>query len=284
MTKYTNMRKKLLLLALSFTIFNHAQEYGFGIFSDYSMTSNAYEFTFVATPNFSNPDPNFADIQLTLAISTGNTIQANSVNEILGSGWQVNTALTGPVLQTNFGIGDGSKDLWIFTLPVPTSALTVAHTMGEGIPVLSFVVDNTPNSGTLEILDNSDPISVALNNVGFDVNNLINVDLDDGNGVQDYFGGFSPGAFNYSFSVLDTQDDIDISQLSIYPNPVSDKLFILGNINSVDSIELYNITGQLVTQFDVVTNQLDVSILEGGVYFIKLNSNDRYKVFKFIKD
>ena len=118
------MKTILQTLFMVMTLSLSAQNYQFGIVSDYNNTANLYEFTFVATPDFDNADPNMADIQLALTITAGNSIAPGSFTELLGTGWQVNTALSGSVLQGSFGIGDGTKDLWIFSLPVPSSALT----------------------------------------------------------------------------------------------------------------------------------------------------------------
>ncbi|WP_353780276.1 hypothetical protein, partial [Winogradskyella sp. 3972H.M.0a.05] len=130
-------------------------------------------------------------MQVSFAITAGNSIEAGSFTALLGTGWQVNTALTGGTLQ-GFGIGDGSRDLWVFSLPVPTSALSTPHTAGVGIPIFSFVVDNAPDSGQIEIIENDDPLATGLAGIGFVVDNVINVDLDNGNGTQNYYGNNDP--------------------------------------------------------------------------------------------
>ncbi len=264
-----------LILALTISTALTAQEYGFGILSDYNTTGNAYEFTFVATPDFTNPDPNFADMQLTIAVTAGNTIEANSFTEILGSGWQVNTALTGSVLQTNFGIGDGSKDIWVFSLPVPTAELSTPHTIGEGIPVLSFVVDNNPSSGMIEILPNDNSIATELAGVGFVVDNLINVDLGDVNGVDDYYGGFSAGSSSVIFSTLSSDDEVlSFAKISVYPNPASSEVFVECNDNY--KYELIDINGKSLSNGDINIgiNEIPINGLPEGMYFLKLANNN----------
>ncbi len=268
------MKKVLLLLIVSFTLSLTAQEYGFGIISDYNTTGNPYEFTFVATPDFTNPSPNFADIQITLAVSAGNTIEASSFTEILGSGWQVNTALTGAVIQgPPFNVGDGSKDLWIFTLPVPTSALTISHIADESIPFLSFIVDNMPNTGVIEILENSDPIATGLAGVGFVVDNLINANLNEGNGVMDYFGGFTPGSSSFMFDILSTNDINDLGQIYIYPNPTKNDLFV--KCNDDYNYEIIDINGRVLVNGTIKSaiNQISLKDIPSGLYFLKLSNS-----------
>lgn len=160
----------LLISVLTLT----AQSYEFSIVSDDNNTGDSYDFAFVVTPDFTNAAPNFADIQVNMAITSGNSIQAASFTELLGTGWQMNTALMGSALQ-GFGIGDESRDLWVFSLPVPTSALSTPHTSGVGIPLFSFVVDNSPTTGEITILENNDALATGLAGIGFVVGNVIDV-------------------------------------------------------------------------------------------------------------
>ena len=280
------MKKLVQLIVLIITINASAQQYKFSIVSDYNNIGNAYEFTLIATPDFTNADPNMADIQFTIAISSGNSIQTNSFTELLGSNWQVNTALSGSILQTNFGIGDGSKDLWLFTLPVPTSALTTAHTSGTGIPLVSFIVDNGPTSGMIEILENSDSIAIGLSGIGFVVDNTINVDLGMGSGTQNYYGSLDSENMSFMFGTLSTPEvERDIS-LSLYPNPAKDYVTIKGTVNSLNTIEIYNINGQRIIEIRNPNERtIDVSKLESALYLVRLSTNSgKAKTLKFIKE
>ncbi|WP_353779574.1 T9SS type A sorting domain-containing protein [Winogradskyella sp. 3972H.M.0a.05] len=269
------MKTILQTLLMAMTLSLTAQSYQFGIVSDYNNTANPYEFTFVTTPNFDNSDPNMADMQITLAITSGNSIAAGSFTELFGTGWQVNTALTGSVLQGNFGIGDGTKDLWIFSLPVPSSELTTPHTTGVGIPVLSFIVDNMPTSGEIEILENNDPIALALAGFGFVVDNVINADLNDGNGTQDYYGKTDTANNNFIFSSLSIGEVIDNTlELSLYPNPAKDVVTVRGDINRLESVEIYSLSGQLIKTVTRDFNEISISELETSVYIMRLYGED----------
>ncbi|WP_353780238.1 T9SS type A sorting domain-containing protein [Winogradskyella sp. 3972H.M.0a.05] len=266
----TILQTVLILMTLSLT----AQQYQFGIVSDYNNTANPYEFTFVATPNFDNANPNMADMQLTVAITAGNSIQPSSFTELFGTGWQVNTALTGATLQ-GFGVGDGSKDLWIFSLPVPTSELTTPHTTNAGIPILSFVVDNMPTSGEIAILENSDPIALSLAGVGFVVDNVINADLGDGNGTQDYYAQTDPVNNSFIFSSLSVEEITDSSlELDLYPNPAKDVVEVRGDISRIHTIEIYAINGQLVKTIESQFEKITITELESAVYILKVYGNN----------
>ena len=55
--------------------------------------------------------------------------------------------------------------------------------------------------------------------------------------------------------------------ISIYPNPAHDNLFV--NAANIQRVEMYSVTGQLV--LSSTDNELNVSGLEPGVYFIRVN-------------
>ena len=56
----------------------------------------------------------------------------------------------------------------------------------------------------------------------------------------------------------------------VYPNPAHDKLFV--NAANIQSVELYNISGQLM--ISSTENEINVSGLESGVYFIRVNCGE----------
>lgn len=72
-------------------------------------------------------------------------------------------------------------------------------------------------------------------------------------------------------------------QYSIYPNPVSDKLFI-GSDEHFSSLEVYDVTGRLLLSMKNIVGFVDVSTLHSGQYIIELVSNDgRVVKTKFLK-
>ncbi|RFN58925.1 T9SS type A sorting domain-containing protein [Marixanthomonas ophiurae] len=69
----------------------------------------------------------------------------------------------------------------------------------------------------------------------------------------------------------------------IYPNPVSNQLFISSKNNTIEKLNVYSINGQLMLSVRKNTNQLDVSTLSNGLYFIEIASGNGSSVQKFIK-
>jgi surface protein len=78
-------------------------------------------------------------------------------------------------------------------------------------------------------------------------------------------------------------DTFDFNQIKIYPNPVSDQLYIdLPNRLNLNSIELYDIQGKLIKSFDHQT-RLDFNDIQKGVYILKLETDQGSFHHKVIK-
>ena len=67
--------------------------------------------------------------------------------------------------------------------------------------------------------------------------------------------------------------------LSVYPNPVKTELNVLSDGNSVDvgnpdslgnGVSIFNMTGQLIRQFNDNCTKVDVQDLPNGIYFVRL--------------
>lgn len=77
--------------------------------------------------------------------------------------------------------------------------------------------------------------------------------------------------------------DLDVSNLKIYPNPVSNgKLFINSNSNNEKEVTIYNLLGQEVFQTKIVSNQINVSEIAKGAYILKVIDNGKIKTEKLI--
>ncbi len=84
--------------------------------------------------------------------------------------------------------------------------------------------------------------------------------------------------------VLLSVDDINKSTFYIYPNPVKDILTI-GNTSSheITSIKLYDVLGRLVLVENNIINQLDVSNLNSGLLFVRIETDKGVLTKKIIK-
>ena len=77
-------------------------------------------------------------------------------------------------------------------------------------------------------------------------------------------------------------DDQKLTNISIYPNPVNDKLFIQG-LSGVSEISIYDVLGKLVLS-NTTSSEIEVSNLKKGIYTIKIVAEQKETIQKFIKN
>lgn len=76
--------------------------------------------------------------------------------------------------------------------------------------------------------------------------------------------------------------EVTADNVNVYPNPTKD----IVNVNApaqINNIELFNITGQQISTFNVnnTTAQIDVAELANGIYFLKINTENGMVTKKF---
>jgi hypothetical protein len=76
-------------------------------------------------------------------------------------------------------------------------------------------------------------------------------------------------------------NDQNLTNVSIYPNPVIDKLFIQG-LSSLSKVSIYNVLGKLVLS-QTISEEIDVNQLSKGVYILKVIDEQKETTRKFIK-
>lgn len=115
--------------------------------------------------------------------------------------------------------------------------------------------------------------------------------------VGDTFSNEASIYFDYNFpiitneyvttinNILGNQDFSFDNEFVLYPNPVKDILNIsTKNQTEIQSVEIYNMVGQVVIAIPNSTKTIDVSSLETGTYFIKVNSEKDTTTTKFVKE
>ncbi len=69
----------------------------------------------------------------------------------------------------------------------------------------------------------------------------------------------------------------------MYPNPASDKLILDLNSHTGISIDIYNLHGINLLSIDhLVNNEIDISSLKSGLYYLKYKLNDRVIMRPFL--
>lgn len=85
----------------------------------------------------------------------------------------------------------------------------------------------------------------------------------------------------YEDYVLAT-DKIEVDDINIHPNPVSNILQIIG-VNNMGGYKIFNLNGKCILQGLVTNNQVDVSSLYSGVFFLELIIDGKTYCKKIVK-
>lgn len=103
------------------------------------------------------------------------------------------------------------------------------------------------------------------------------------------FGGYSRAdnssiteqvLFRINNTTLSTSDYFfEDKKTAIFPNPTTDFVTIK-TIKNIDNIALFNNLGQQINNFEIVNNTLDLTGFNSGIYFVKVNSNETFKIIK----
>jgi len=73
------------------------------------------------------------------------------------------------------------------------------------------------------------------------------------------------------------------NRISMYPNPVSDMLHLSAN-DGISRVEIYSTNGMLVMSSDAVSDSIEMSDLNSGMYFLKVFSGQDVATMKFVKN
>ena len=88
-------------------------------------------------------------------------------------------------------------------------------------------------------------------------------------------GGFDLDAIGVIHNSLNSIKEITIAQLKVYPNPASDKLYFNQNQQLPASIEIIDLSGQIIIRLsDFNSHQIDLSSIKNGMYLCKINMRD----------
>ena len=88
-------------------------------------------------------------------------------------------------------------------------------------------------------------------------------------------GGFDLDAIGVIHNSLNSIKEITIAQLKVYPNPASDKLYFNQNQQLPASIEIIDLSGQIIIRLsDFNSPQIDLSSIKNGMYLCKINMRD----------
>ena len=109
---------------------------------------------------------------------------------------------------------------------------------------------------------------------------LITADLD--NSLAESWNCININGSPNAINSLEPAVDPENSSLTLYPNPVQNILYITGDDSEDYDVEVFSVLGQLVLSVVNVT-QIEVGGFNGGLYLIKITSENSTKVKRIVK-
>ena len=175
------------------------------------------------------------------------------------------SALTMPSTEITFTMGEQefiTNNNWVsLTDGICSSNTTPCGIFGNMLNEFYMGVNSTPISKTFDY------------ELGIDENDNPTLVITDANGDQAIYG---------TESVLNITNFSENS-FKLYPNPATETLFITSKNNLIEKIAVYSIKGQLALSEKENVNQLNVSSLSNGLYFVEITSENGTAIQKFVK-
>ena len=252
-------------------------------------TYNAGNLT--GTEVFTNVGPNNCDSTVTVNITilpalTGSVTNALCGNDsIVVNGTTYNAGNpTGTEIFTNVGpsMCDSTVTVNLTINPLPTVAIAAftPDTVCDSDPAITLPV-GTPALGTYS--------GTGVVGTTFDPNtagvgaHYVTYSFTDGNSCTSM-----DSTMIVVISCVGIDENGTLAGVNIYPNPTNNILNItLGNITSDVNLTLTSVEGKVVYQENNVSNNkvsVDISNNSKGIYFLKVEANNQYKVYKVIKE
>lgn len=81
-----------------------------------------------------------------------------------------------------------------------------------------------------------------------------------------------------------SNEELESSSLQVYPNPVTDYLFVAGNFPEGTEVLVYSMAGQLESKFELTDSKIDLSQLKSGPYIVKIFSDENVHTQQIVKN
>ncbi|HEX9981126.1 MAG TPA: T9SS type A sorting domain-containing protein [Flavobacterium sp.] len=76
---------------------------------------------------------------------------------------------------------------------------------------------------------------------------------------------------------------VETAAFSMYPNPAGDFVTISSDMQAIDNLSIYNISGQRIYSAAPAVSSIDLSAYPSGVYFVEVEAGGNRKTMKLIK-
>ncbi|MEM6697680.1 MAG: T9SS type A sorting domain-containing protein [Bacteroidota bacterium] len=243
----------------------------------YTLIDNgSYSFTIGVVPNTSTN--NFAtSVQgygFTIIVPDGVTA---SISSSLGGGASA-TFFDGN------DVSDTTIDGYLITETLGSPISLTAPSAGTTSNIVTIQISGAPTSGTMYILENNSTLATAVE----PLKSFMQADMvDDGmatfTNVVDANAAAVSGTSSFDFSTLSTVENT-LQDVTVFPNPVKDIVNISSGNTSIQKAVIHNNRGQVVYTQENNVEQLNISRLQTGIYFLKLYADNGLKTIKLVKE
>ncbi|MEM6720788.1 MAG: T9SS type A sorting domain-containing protein [Bacteroidota bacterium] len=244
----------------------------------YTLIDNgAYNYTIGAVPNTSTN--NFPT-----------SVQSYGFTIILPDGVtaSITSSLGGAASATFFDGGTISQatiDGYLVTETLGSPIALSAPSVGTTSNIVTIQVNGAPTSGTMYILENNSALATTIN----PLKSFMQADMID-NSMAEFVNVVDPnaaavsGISSFDFSTLSVEEPNELTDISVYPNPVKDIIHITNTNIDLIKAEIHNLNGQLVLSTKNNLTAITVNSLPSGVYMLKLYSENAQKTIKLLKE
>lgn len=135
---------------------------------------------------------------------------------------------------------------------------------GNNTSIVDFVIQNAPNLPVIYVDD-----------CNYSIANWTNIDP---------MTTFVEMEGQTECEPLGVEDLLVNFDIIVYPNPVSEKLFIKAPNNGLMNGNLYDMTGKLILEFSLHNqeNKINIENLSSGIYFLKISNNKKSFVKRIV--
>jgi hypothetical protein len=164
--------------------------------------------------------------------------------------------------------------------PGPIDVHQLTTTDGETYTISNLVVTTATSGGGVKFRQDN-AWSTSWGNEAFpsasssNGNNIVTV-------AGTYNVTFSRSTGAYAFTNALSNTNFTATKFSVYPNPTNTNWNFNTNNESLNSIEIIDISGKIV--ITTKENNIDASILNQGIYFAKISTDNSQQIIKLIKN
>ncbi|MEL1253959.1 T9SS type A sorting domain-containing protein [Flavobacterium sp. DGU38] len=189
----------------------------------------------------------------------------------------------------NFTISGTSSTFYAITGSLSTTKGTVSYdglTLTQCLKIESSTKINytTSQPSTLTLVFVEAAPTIKFDNVNYTGSGgLITLSVPAGSHLIEKYNVANLFYVKTSYPTLGLGDNVQVSKLALYPNPVSDQLFISSEDQKVKNVMIYSLTGAVVKNISNEVESVDVGDLASGNYVVKVTTDQGVATKKIVK-